>query len=114
MAAVRRRDGSSWFHCPADLLHPVRSLDAADLPDGDAIVASSWRTAAQVAAASPRSGTPYYFIQHYETWDGSEQEVDATWRLAMHRIVVSSWLASIAARLEARFGDLVVTLELPP
>jgi glycosyltransferase involved in cell wall biosynthesis len=90
------------------MLYPVADLKPESLPEGDAIVATAWRTANVVADADDRSGTKYYFIQHYEVWDGTEAEVDATWRLPLHRIVVSSWLASIAERLGVEVAGTVL------
>lgn len=77
----------------------VKQLRPAELPDGDAIFATSWRTAQCVAAAPPVKGSKLYFIQHHETWDGSKDAVEATWRLPMHKVVISKWLGEIAARM---------------
>ena len=62
------------------------------MPDCDAIVATGWRTAPWVASLPPSKGKKFYLIQHYETWDGPEDEVDATWRLPLHKIVIARWL----------------------
>lgn len=78
-----------------------------DLPDADVIIATWWQTAEWIAPLSLSKGKKAYFIQHYETWGGPPERVDATWRLPMHKIVVSRWLAQIARE---KCGDEDVTL----
>ena len=70
-----------------------------ELPAVDALVATSWVTAAPVAAAVPEKGAGFYLIQGYEIWDGDPAEVRATWLLPLRKIVVSRWLAEIAAEI---------------
>ncbi|MDX9975547.1 MAG: glycosyltransferase family 1 protein, partial [FCB group bacterium] len=73
------------------------------LPDADAVVATWWRTAEEVAALSPRKGAKVYFLQHYEIHPGLPVErVKATWRLPLHKVVVHHWLADIA---RDEYGD---------
>jgi len=62
------------------------------LPEADAIVATAWQTADPVAAADPSKGRGCYLIQHHETWSGSADRVDATWRLPLRRIFIAPWL----------------------
>jgi glycosyltransferase involved in cell wall biosynthesis len=72
-----------------------------DVPDADVVVATWWETAEWVWQLSPTKGSKAYFIQHYEDWGGPPARVDATWRLPMHKIVVSRWLEHLARK---RFG----------
>jgi glycosyltransferase involved in cell wall biosynthesis len=89
-----------WFEFPRETdLQVVKRLTPQVLPDADAIFATSWRTAQCVNAAAPAKGTKFYLIQHYETWDGPKDEVDATWRLPLRKVVISKWLAEIAATM---------------
>jgi glycosyltransferase involved in cell wall biosynthesis len=80
------------------------------LPNGDALVATSWQSATPVAEAPPRCGRKFYFIQHYESlYHGDAARVDETYRLPLEKIVISSWLASVMAeRFESR-AALIVT-----
>ncbi|MCC6422268.1 MAG: glycosyltransferase family 4 protein [Phycisphaerales bacterium] len=78
---------------------PVRDKD---VPDADVVVATWWKTADWVANLSPKKGAKAYLIQHYETWGGPPGEVDRTWRLPLHKIVISKWLADLA---RDKFGD---------
>ena len=48
------------------------------MPDGDAVVATAWQSAATVAAAPARCGRKFYFVQHYESlYHGEAAAVDA-------------------------------------
>lgn len=79
-----------------------------DIPDADAVVATWWRTAEEVAALSPRKGAKVYFLQHYEIHPGLPIErVKATWSLPLHKIVVHRWLADIA---RDEYGDTDVSI----
>jgi glycosyltransferase involved in cell wall biosynthesis len=68
------------------------------LPDADALLATSWVTAAPVAAATgPDSG--FYLVQGYETWSADAEAVRATWKLPLRKIVISGWLREIAEKM---------------
>ena len=80
----------------------------ADVPDADIVLATWWGTAPWVAALSPRKGAKAIFLQGYETSPGEfHPEMDAAWRLPLRKIVVASWLATLA---KERFGDANVHL----
>jgi glycosyltransferase involved in cell wall biosynthesis len=65
-------------------------------PEADAVIATFFRTAPPVNDLPLSRGRKFYFIQHYEDWAGPREEVDATWRLPMHKIVISRWLQDIS------------------
>ncbi len=92
-------DDSPIEHRKMPMRRPVTD---ADVPDADVIVATWWETAEWVARLSPTKGAKAYFLQHFETWGGPPERVEATWRLPMHKIVISKWLRELA---ESRFGD---------
>lgn len=87
-------------------LHPkvkvrlVPRIDDRWIPDGDAVVATAWQTAAPVAALNSKKGRRFYFIQHHETWAGPEDAVDETWRLPLRKVVISRWLRDLGHRLD--------------
>jgi glycosyltransferase involved in cell wall biosynthesis len=91
-----------WF-----TLHPdVRFLMVPDLrerfvPSGEAVVATGYRTANWVHEYPAGKGRKFYFIQHHETWDGTEREVNQTWVLPLHKVVIAQWLY----RLAQDFGE---------
>jgi glycosyltransferase involved in cell wall biosynthesis len=80
---------------------PVRD---ADVPDGDVVIATWWETAEWVAALSPSKGAKAFLIQHHERLFAGVpcERVAATWRLPMHKIVISEWLKEVA---EQTYGD---------
>lgn len=75
------------------------------IPNADAVVATGWQTADPVAALSPAKGRKYYLIQHYETWAGPKDAVDATWRLPLRKVVISKWLEDLGRTLDPG-GDM--------
>lgn len=88
---------SKWFNIEKAVnVLWVPSLHERNIPDSDVIVATFWKTAEWVAGYSPRKGEKYYLIQHFEEFGGPPDQVLATWRLPLHKIVISRWLARIA------------------
>lgn len=85
----------------------VPAIDDTHIADADAVLATWWRTAQWVSNLSHSKGTKFNFLQHYETWGGPPAEVDAVWRLPLHKIVVARWLADLA---RDRFHDSTVQL----
>lgn len=77
----------------------VPRLKAEYFPDADAVFATYWATAIDVAALPPEKGEKFYLIQHYETWAGPKERVDETWRMPLHKVVISKWLFSLGQEL---------------
>ncbi|MGH9734148.1 MAG: glycosyltransferase family 4 protein [Candidatus Acidiferrales bacterium] len=77
----------------------VPSSDQRFVPDSDVIFATAWHTVQSVLQVGPVKGEKCYLIQHYETFLGRRDLVDATWRLPIHKVVVSKWLAQIGCDL---------------
>ena len=105
--AVRRPIGVVASHfdgtgIPHHVTEKSRAIVDADVPDGDVVIATWWETAEWVSRLSPSKGRKAYLIQHYETWGGDKDRVDATWRLPLKKIVISKWLADLA---RDQFGD---------
>ncbi len=65
----------NWFPLKADLtrvtaLSPgIVNLFENQIPDGDAIIATSWETSYPVSRLSENKGGKFYFVQHYEIWN---------------------------------------------
>jgi glycosyltransferase involved in cell wall biosynthesis len=87
---------------PHRIIETSRPIVDTDVPDADVVIATWWETAPWVWRLSVAKGAKAYFIQHYEIWGGDATDVEATWLLPMHKIVVSSWLAKLARE---RFND---------
>lgn len=72
------------------------SLEAADVPDGDVVVATWWETAEWVAALPASKGRKAYLLQGYETWPPlDEKRTVATYRLGLHMIAVSNYIRDV-------------------
>jgi glycosyltransferase involved in cell wall biosynthesis len=97
---LRNPEGLSWHRTEAEVQR-VSDLEADHVPDADALIATSWHTAERAASFPPSKGERFYFIQHYEVWDGPRSRVDRTWRQGFHRIASSEWLARLGRE---RFG----------
>jgi glycosyltransferase involved in cell wall biosynthesis len=104
---LRARRGVPWFRlAPQVDFRLVRRLEPEGFPESDAMVATGWRTAEPVSQAR---GAGFYLIQSFETWDGPEHEVEATWKLPLHKLVIARWLE----RLAAGFGEAERTTYVP-
>lgn len=77
----------------------IPSLSNKNIPDADVTVATAWQTAEALERLSVTKGSKLYLIQHYEIWNGSKENVDATWKYDMHKIVISKWLMDIAKEM---------------
>lgn len=99
-----------WFE-----IHPeVKLLLTPDLreqfiPEADVILATAYKTAFHIAGYTAKKGSKYYLIQSYETWQGAEAEVRASWRLPLQKIVIAHWLLDLAREL----GELERTTYIP-
>jgi glycosyltransferase involved in cell wall biosynthesis len=80
------------------------------LGDADAVIATAWQSAPIVAAAPPRCGRKFYLVQHYESlYHGAPEEVDATYRLPLEKIVISTWLGDVMHERFRAPSTLLVT-----
>ncbi|HET7876356.1 MAG TPA: glycosyltransferase family 4 protein [Methylomirabilota bacterium] len=80
------------------------------LPAGDAVIATAWQSVEAVAAAPASAGRKVYFIQHYESlYHGDPARVDATYRIPLRKIVISTWLADIMAEKFESPAAVIVT-----
>ncbi|MBK9334798.1 MAG: glycosyltransferase family 4 protein [Ignavibacteria bacterium] len=77
----------------------VRNISNENIPDADILITTAWRTAVCAEDLNKTKGEKYYFIQHYETWNGPEDEVNATWKMPYKKIVIAKWLNDIALKM---------------
>lgn len=78
------------------ILEKPRPVRDEDVPNADIIIATWWKTAHWVAQLSPEKGKKFYFIQHYEIHPYFPiEEVKATYRLPLEKIVIAKWLKDI-------------------
>jgi glycosyltransferase involved in cell wall biosynthesis len=105
------RPRPDWMPGCRARIRGVPRWDARDLPEADAVVATAWQSAAPVAAAAPSRGGKFYFVQHYESlYHGAPETVDATYRLPLRKIAISSWLGEV---MRERFGADAEVLVTP-
>ena len=90
----------NWFKIsPSVKDHLVPTPMAILMPRADVYVAGWWSTAERLAAMRSLPGRRLYLIQHLETWAGPEEDVMATWRMPLEKIVIARWLQKIAEDL---------------
>ncbi|MGH8490351.1 MAG: glycosyltransferase family 4 protein [Gammaproteobacteria bacterium] len=95
------------INVPHPVLESVRPVTDADVVDGDVVIATYYTTAYGVQRLSPSKGAKAIFIQGYEIEEGKPKPaLDATWRMAIHKIVISKWLVQLA---RDKFGDEFVS-----
>jgi len=104
----RRRlplDGSDAVHHVLERQRPVTDHD---LPDADVVIATWFETAEWVNALDAKKGAKVYFIQHHEIFSWLPiDRCHATYRLPLHKIVVSRWLKET---MRTEYGDDTVDL----
>lgn len=72
------------------------SLSQCHVPEADYYVASSPYTAMYLRDYKIPDACKYYFIQGFENWGGmTDEEVFATYRYPLNKIVISNWLAEL-------------------
>jgi glycosyltransferase involved in cell wall biosynthesis len=108
-----RGEGSTFVD---DLAAPVRWVGGwrpDRLREADVLVATAWKSAPVVAAAVAQCGRKFYLVQHYESlYHGHPDAVDATYRLPLSKIVISTWLRDVMReRFEAEAAVLVTPVD---
>jgi glycosyltransferase involved in cell wall biosynthesis len=105
-----RQSGTSFMPGLRARIQWVDRWHPADLRDADVIVATAWQSADAVAEAPPNCGIKTYLIQHFESlYHGVPDVVDATYRLPLHKIVISTWLRDIIRERFASDAAVIVT-----
>jgi glycosyltransferase involved in cell wall biosynthesis len=105
-----RGAGAPWMPRLRARVRWVAAWRGEKLRDGDVVVASAWQSASMVAAAPARSGVKGYLVQHYESlYHGDAATVDATYRLPLHKVVISTWLRDIMRDRFASDAEVLVT-----
>ena len=91
---VLGRQIPNWFSLMVPL-HRVPDLQPPFIPDADIILAVDWTTAEEVNRCNSKKGLKFYLIQGHDVWLAPPDRVEATWRMPLHKIVVSSWLKEL-------------------
>lgn len=89
-----------WFNLNAAVNEKmIPFLAEKYIPDADITFATARVTAEWLNTYSASKGKKMYLIQHFEDWDGTKEEVDATWKMPLKKIVISRWLQDYATSL---------------
>jgi glycosyltransferase involved in cell wall biosynthesis len=108
--AAWRGQGPDWLPSFRPRVRWVARWQPARLPGGDVLVATAWQSAPPVAAAPARCGAKFYLVQHYESlYHGSPEAVDATYRLPLRKIVISTWLRDVMRERFRSDAEVLVT-----
>ena len=92
-----------WFQLdPAVKISWIPWLSKIFMPEADAYIATWWATAEHLNSIRNLSGKRFYFIQGLETWSGPPEQVMATWKMPLEKIVIARWLEKIAADIGER------------
>jgi glycosyltransferase involved in cell wall biosynthesis len=103
--------GPDWVPGFRGRIRWVATFEPEALPESDVVVATAWQSAGAAAAASSSRGAKFYFVQHYESlYHGAPDVVDATYRLPLRKIVISTWLRDV---MRDRFGSAAEVLVTP-
>lgn len=73
----------------------VFDVSNAEMPDADVIIATDVRTAEPVSRLSDSKGRKFQFVQGYENWVLSDEDVLRTYELPLRHITVSRWLTEM-------------------
>lgn len=100
-----------WFPLNSKINKIATSYrDGRDFPDADVVIATEVGTAHTVAELSPSKGQKFYFIQDFENWLLSEEEVTNTYKLGMRNITIASWLEQL---VKEKSGANALTISNP-
>ena len=83
----------TWFDCN----FPVKVVPAINntfIRDADVVIATAWQTAYDVKKLNDCKGKKFYFVQDYETFNGSVKEVEQTYNLNIPIITINNELKS--------------------
>ena len=70
----------------------VREPIAKRVPDGDVVFATAWQTAEYVTDYPLSKGTKFYLVMDFDSYMGSQERLEATWKLPFKKITISRWL----------------------
>ncbi|MBM3217896.1 MAG: glycosyltransferase family 4 protein [Candidatus Rokubacteria bacterium] len=108
--SVRDGERLDWVDDFQPEIRWVARWNAGSLPEADVVLATAWQSAPIVAAAPARAGAKFYLVQHYESlYHGPADAVDATYRLPLTKIVISTWLRDVMREKFASGAEVLVT-----
>jgi glycosyltransferase involved in cell wall biosynthesis len=98
--ALLRRPQIDWQAIdPRVQLLYVHGLQIHRIPEGDAIMATSWSTVRPVIECPPNRGEKFYFIQGEESYHAPKELVIKAWRAPVRKIVIAKWLVDFGREI---------------
>ena len=95
--------GAPWFPGRPPLFFVPR-IRGRFLPEADAVVATSWPTAFDVARLPAGRGRKFHLLMHHESGTGPEEKIASVYRLPLQRLALSE---AGAWEIESRGGGPV-------
>ena len=92
---------------PCEVVDRYRPITDSDVPDADVVIATWWETAEWVWRLSPSKGVKVHFMQDYEVWGGDAEQVNASCRLPIPKIVIIGWVRDL---LQQKFNQRPLAL----
>lgn len=80
----------------------VYSVNNFFIPDGDAVIATSWTSSYYVNRLRTSKGKKSYLVQDFEIWNCNEELAKDSYKLNLNKIVVSLYLKNL---LERKFEE---------
>lgn len=75
-------------------------IDGRDFPDADVVFATAVETAKIVNDLPNRCGKKAYFIQDFENWSFTDEQVVETYRYGFTNVTVASWLKHLVSQYD--------------
>lgn len=98
----------TWFKLDKRItIKTVKDYSERWFPSADIIVATAIETARPIYYLSKQCGKKIYFIQDYETWADTPDNLHASYALGMKNIVVSNWLKGIVDKYSVEPSVLI-------
>lgn len=92
-----KRGPRAWFDL--DKRVRVKVINQKDsIDDGDIVIATAINTVQFVYDLPQSKGKKFYFIQGFENWTCSDEQVYETYRLGMTNIAVAKWLKELVEK----------------
>lgn len=73
----------------------IKKINDESIKNSDIIIATTIETSKPIGLLDTSKGRKFYFIQDFENWNCSDEEVYASYNLRMTNIVVAKWLKEI-------------------
>lgn len=98
----------SWFSLDNRVKRKsIKEIVDSQIDDGDVVIATAVKTAKPVLLLGQEKGAKVYFIQGFENWSCKNEEVIATYKFKIKKIVVAKWLKEIVDRYSEQESILI-------